>query len=407
MFLRRFRKPPSATPILQFHAALEKMNRAESMEALWDAAFQEAMLLTDAEAASLFLWDEEKEELVLKRGSGGSLPPLPEIRRRMNEGIFTPSLMVIPILLKGELKGLLSLTDKKSGKPFTRRDLEWTALLGHCLALTMEKNSLAAELKGHRDALEESRKGATHLEEKKRKLESELKVSQKMASIGKLAAGIAHELNNPLDGTLRYLHLSLSHLREGDTVREYLLEVKQGLDRMVNIVKNLLAFSRRQSIREKRVDLHEALNNVLSNLIDTFLPFRVDVIKAYHPNLPLLVDKGVDQIFTNIIKNALEAMPNGGILRIATMMNEDGITVRISDTGSGIPKEQKRFIFEPFFTTKEIDKGCGLGLSICYELMQAYEGRIEFESEEKRGTTFLLHFPLKVVARESQLAYAR
>lgn len=432
MLLNTFRRH-STDPILRFHAAVEKLYSANSFDALCEASFQEALTWVQAEVGSLFLVDEEKNELVLKGASGEYLSHFPGIRRRFDEGILgyvanrrapllvedirrdsrfqngngysgyrTPSFISIPILLHGKLLGILNLADKISRRPFSKKDLEWMILFVQCVALHIER------MHRHREA-EEAQKAATLLGKEKRKLETELELSQKMASIGKLAAGIAHELNNPLDGTLRYIHLSLSHLKEGDPVREYLLEVKQGLDRMTNIVKNLLGFSSRQRMALKPVDVNDVLEAVLANLLDSsYYSSRTQVIKAYHPNLPLLLDKGIDQIFTNIIKNALEAMPHGGTLKIATLKNDLGIVVRISDTGCGISKDDKPYIFDPFFTTKENDKGCGLGLSICTELIQAYEGKIEVESEKNTGATFFIHFPLKYsMARERWLSYAR
>jgi len=437
MFLNTFQRR-KADPILQFHTSLERMSAARSLDALMEISLKEALSLCDAEVGSVFLVDEEKKEFVLKGASGEYLQHFPKIRRNLSDGILgyvasrqapllvedtrrdprfrngngfsgyrTTSFLSLPITLDGKLIGVLNLTDKKSRGSFSKRDLEWMSLFAYCISTTIGKNHLVSELKKHREAAEEGQKVTSRLEQEKRRLEAELELSQKMASIGKLAAGIAHELNNPLDGTLRYTHLSLSHLKEGDIVREYLLAIKQGLDRMANIVKNLLAFSRRQRVALKPVDVNEVLEAVLSNLIDFSYPVRAQMIKAYHPNLPLLLDKGIDQIFTNIIKNAIEAMPHGGTLRIATLRNDQEIIVRIADTGYGIAKENKPYIFEPFFTTKEIDKGCGLGLAICYEIIQAYEGRIEVDSEKNRGSTFLIYFPLKYsVPKEATLSYA-
>ena len=442
MFLSSLRRR-NLDPILRFLTALEEVNAASSPNALSGASLRASLDLVEAEAGSLFLVDEEKREFVLKGASGEYLSFFPGIRRKLDEGILgyvanrkapllvrdvrkdirfqngngfshyrTPSFLSIPILLHGRLLGVVNLTDKRSRRPFSKKDLEWATLFSHGIAMNFERLHLVSEVKQYNEVAEEAHKTITRLQEEKRALEAELALSQKMASIGKLAAGIAHELNNPLDGTLRFAHLSLSHLREEDEqenmVREYLLEIKRGLTRMANIVKNLLSFSSRQRVATRPVDVNEVVEKVLANLTESLYPTGIQVIKAYHPRLPLLLDKGIDQIFTNIIKNAIEAMPNGGLLKIATLMNERGIVVRISDTGHGISKESRPYIFDPFFTTKEIDKGCGLGLAICHETMQAYEGKIEVESEENHGTTFSIFFPLKyTVAKERSLTYAR
>ncbi|MFH1858216.1 MAG: ATP-binding protein [Candidatus Omnitrophota bacterium] len=441
MFLRKLRREKSLDPILCIHSALEKINETKTLEGLLEASLKEALALVEAEVGSLFLLDEEKQELVLKGASGAYLRDVPDVRRRLDEGILgyvanrktpllvedtrkdtrfqngsrsryrTTSFISVPILLHRRLIGVLNLTDKKSSQPFTKKDLEWITLFVVFVALHVEKQRLVSERGKDAGTLQrnqESRNRLESLEKEKTRLKTELEVSQKMASIGKLAAGIAHELNNPLDGTLRYIHLTLSHLKEGEVVREYLLEAKQGLERMANIVKNLLAFSGRQRVKAAMVDVNEVLENVLSELLGYTYPLRVEIIKAYHPDLPPLLDKGVDQLFTNIIKNAFEAMPRGGTLRIATSRDEQAIIVRIADTGFGITEGDKPFIFEPFFTTKDIDKGCGLGLAICQEIIQAYEGKIDVNTEKNRGSTFTIHFPLKyAVPKEASFSYAR
>ena len=442
MLLNALRRP-KPNPILKFVSALERLSTAPSLNEFLEGALRGSLDLAEAEVGSLFLVDEETKEFVLKRASGEYLSYFPGIRRKLDEGILgyvanrktpilvrdvrrddrfrngngfshyrTSSFLSVPVFLHQRLMGIVNLTDKRSGRPFSKNDLEWVTLFACGIAMNFERLNLVAEVKNYDGVAEEARKAVTRLQEEKRRLEAELALSQKMASIGKLAAGIAHELNNPLDGTLRFTHLSLSHLREGNgeenVVREYLLEIKQGLSRMANIVKNLLSFSSRQRAATRAVDVNEVLEKVLANLTESLYPTGIQIIKAYHPRLPLLLDKGIDQIFTNIIKNAIEAMPNGGLLKIATLMNERGIVVRISDTGHGISKESRPYIFEPFFTTKEIDKGCGLGLAICHEIMQAYEGKIDVESEENRGTTFSILFLLKyTVPKERSLIYAR
>ncbi len=430
-------------PILSLGAALDKLHGTSSLNELLEISLRESLRLSEAEVGSIFLVDEEKKELVLKSASGKYLSYFPGIRRKMDEGILgyvanrrTPilvadvrqdaqfrngngfshyrtfSFLSIPILLHGKLIGIINLTDKRSRRPFLKKDLEWMTLFVRGIAMSFERIHLISEREYHHQTAEEAQKTVGRLQEEKRQLKAELLLSQKMASIGKLAAGIAHELNNPLDGTLRYTRLSLSHLeengREESMVREYLLEIKQGLTRMANIVKNLWAFSSRQRAVNRAVDVNEVLEKALAALTEVLYPTGIQIIKAYHPRLPLLLDKGIDQVFTNIIKNAVEAMPQGGLLKIATLINDKAILVRISDTGHGISKESRPYIFEPFFTTKEIDKGCGLGLAICSELMQAYEGKIDVESEENRGTTFTAHFPLKyAVPKERSLIYAR
>ena len=211
MFLNTFRRTKGGGLILHFHAALEKMSAEKSMHALLEIALKEALALTQAEVGSLFLVDEDKKEFVLKKASGEYLSQFPEIRRTLNEGILgyvanrrvpllvedvrrdsrfqhgngfsgyrTTSFISIPILLHEKLLGVLSLTDKKSRRPFSKKDLEWMTLFAQGLALHIERNHLLSEFKENHHALEESRNTVTFLQGEKRRLGAELELSQKM-----------------------------------------------------------------------------------------------------------------------------------------------------------------------------------------------------------------------------------
>ena len=226
-------------------------------------------------------------------------------------------------------------------------------------------------------------------------LERRLHRAEYQASIGKLARGIAHELNSPLDGVLRYTHLALEHLSEDSPVREYLVHVKEGLDRMVRAVRAFLEFSRQVTTPVTRVaDLNRLIDDALL-LVQHRAKFQqVRVVKQLDPSLPAILDGGLQHAVINLIKNAFDAMPHGGTLTIVTRHTESHVEVEIGDTGAGIPEEIRPRIFEPFFSTKPIHMGSGLGLIIAKEVVERSGGVIDFTSQVRTGTTFRIRVPV-------------
>jgi len=233
-------------------------------------------------------------------------------------------------------------------------------------------------------------------------LERRLHRAEYQASIGKLARGIAHELNSPLDGVLRYTHLALEQLTEDSPLREYLLHVKEGLDRMVRAVRAFLEFSRQVTTPVSRVaHLNKLIEDALL-LVQHRAKFQqVNVVKDLDSSLPDVLDGGLQHAIVNLVKNAFDAMPHGGTLTITTRRGEAHVDVDIEDTGSGIPEEIRSRIFEPFFSTKPIHQGSGLGLIIAKEVVERSGGTIEFTSQVGAGTTFRIHVPVAPVETHS------
>jgi signal transduction histidine kinase len=226
-------------------------------------------------------------------------------------------------------------------------------------------------------------------------LERRLHRAEYQASIGKLARGIAHELNSPLDGVLRYTHLALEHLTEDSPVREYLIHVKEGLDRMVRAVRAFLEFSRQVTTPLTRsADLNKLVQDALL-LVQHRAKFQqIRVITRLDEQLPAVVDGGLQHAVVNLIKNAFDAMPRGGTLTITSRAGGAFVDVDVEDTGSGIPEEIRTRIFEPFFSTKPIHQGSGLGLIIAKEVVERSGGTMEFTSQTGVGTTFRIHVPV-------------
>jgi len=226
-------------------------------------------------------------------------------------------------------------------------------------------------------------------------LEQRLHRAEYQASIGKLARGIAHELNSPLDGVLRYTHLALEHLNEDSPVREYLMHVKEGLDRMVRAVRAFLEFSRQVTSPVSRVaNLNQLIEDALLLVRHRAKFQQVHVNKQLEEPLPPVLDGGLQHAIINVVKNAFDAMPHGGTLTITTCKNGTQVEVDVEDTGCGISEEAQPRLFEPFFTTKPIHRGSGLGLIIAKECVERSGGTIAFTSQIGVGTTFRIYLPI-------------
>jgi two-component system, NtrC family, sensor kinase len=226
-------------------------------------------------------------------------------------------------------------------------------------------------------------------------LEAQLSQADKLSSIGLLAAGVAHEVNTPLAVISSYTQMLAKQL-QGDTQKSGLLEkITRQTFRASEIVNNLLNFSRTSGTEIGDVDVNKVIAETLALLEHQFKVAKVTVHSEPAPELsPIKGNAGrLQQVFLNLFLNAKDAMPGGGTLSVATM-NGDSVSVRVSDTGSGIAPEHIQRIYDPFFTTKSSARGTGLGLSVTYGIIQEHAGKIRVESRPGQGTTFTLDFPL-------------
>jgi PAS domain S-box-containing protein len=231
-------------------------------------------------------------------------------------------------------------------------------------------------------------------------LESQLSQADKLSSIGLLAAGVAHEVNTPLAVISSYAQM-LSKQLQGDTQKSVLMEkITRQTFRASEIVNNLLNFSRTSGAEFTDVDVNSIIVDTLALLEHQFKTARIQVQDEMCGHLPYIHGNTgrLQQVFLNLFLNARDAMPNGGTLRVATS-NGDGVSVLVSDTGSGITQEHIRRIYDPFFTTKTVpqegqSRGTGLGLSVTYGIIQEHAGKIRVESRPGEGTIFYLDFPL-------------
>ncbi len=229
---------------------------------------------------------------------------------------------------------------------------------------------------------------------------------EKMASVGQMAAGVAHEINTPLGIILGYTQLMMDDFEEGTETQTSLQVVERQTKACRRIVADLLKFSRQAESAKTSVNLNSIIEEVLAVTEHTLNIHQINVIRLLHPDLPTMVGDAekLQQVFINLFNNAQFAMPDGGELTISTDKTDHEITVSVIDNGCGIPEKNKNKVFDPFFTTKEVGKGTGLGLSVTYGLVQEHGGTISVESphlhtknkDKQQGTAFHIRLPLTV-----------
>jgi signal transduction histidine kinase len=236
------------------------------------------------------------------------------------------------------------------------------------------------------------------MEKKLEETHLQLVSSEKMASLGKLAAGIAHEINNPLGGILIYSSLLMEDLPKEDPKKQDLERIVQEAGRCKEIVKSLLEFARQTEPRREPVDINRAITDGLFFLENQALFHNIRITKRLDPSLPRVIGNGgqLKQVFTNIIINAAEAIHGSGELNITTFSSPDrtSVFVEFTDTGEGIPEENLCRIFDPFFTTKDVGKGTGLGLATSYGIAESHGGKIAVRSKVGEGSTFTIELPV-------------
>jgi len=381
-------------------------------------SLERCMQAVGAGSGSIFLLDDDKKDLILAIARSGESLGLEGTRASLGDRIAgrvalkgepllvkdidkEPSLKSVPrfnhyksksflsapLESSGELIGVINLTDKPAGRAFNDKDLH--AVLINCRYVGTALHILKRYLDNQKDLNQEF---AKELEGLKRSVEGH----KKFSSLGKFVGGLVHEINNPLDGVIRYVNLTLDSLKEDDISKEYLLEAKKGLNRIAKFVRSLLDFSWSLSSSGREADINKAVEECLFQFSQKFTSYNIRVEKMFCPDLPKMPDYGLKIIFNNIIKNAVEAMEvRGGFLRISTVLVNGGLEIVFADTGKGIPVEVQGKIFDPFFTTKNMGEGSGLGLAISSEILDRYQGKISVESQENLGATLRITLPLK------------
>ena len=271
----------------------------------------------------------------------------------------------------------------------------FTASLGVLAAMLIDQ--VEKERKAHAELNIAHQELSAHV----RKLEEsqeQLIRAEKLTSLGQLAASIAHEINNPLAGVLVYTQL-LSKKVTGDAFQKeealgQLSKMESEISRCSRIIRNLLDFARQTEPMLRLVDVNRVMEQVLVMVGHQAQIQKVDVVKEFSPSLPKVMADfdQLQQIFTNLTLNAIQAMPEGGRLTVRSSAVDNEVRVDVQDTGYGISKENMDKLFTPFFTTKVKGKGVGLGLAVVHGIIERHKGKITVQSEVGKGTTFSVYF---------------
>jgi len=227
------------------------------------------------------------------------------------------------------------------------------------------------------------------------RLEDQMLQTEKLTSLGLLAAGVAHEVNTPLAVISNYIQMLAKQIPADDPRQKTIDRIVKQTFRASEIVNNLLNFSRTGGTEPVRIDLNNVLEETLTLVQHPFKTAQVSVVRNYTETLPPVLGSAtrLQQVFLNLFMNARDAMPNGGMLEVRTAAQNGSVEVEISDTGMGIPAENLHRIFDPFFTTKATGRGTGLGLSVSYGIIKEHAGKVDVRSTPGKGTSFRLEFP--------------
>ncbi|MBS3763063.1 MAG: PAS domain S-box protein [Planctomycetes bacterium] len=273
---------------------------------------------------------------------------------------------------------------------------EWEEVAGAVLVVRdlRERKRRIAEAQAATAAAREKARELEEANENLKRLQDELVQAAKMSSLGRLAAGVAHELNNPLGGIMLYSDLLLEDIPKGDTRRPTVEKIADQTSRCRSIVQDLLEFSRPAQAASRPVDINSLLEEAVNILEGQQVFHNVSSHWKLAEEIPSLTGDPdrLRQAFLNIVLNAVEAMEGKGELYLRTSVKDGKVTIEIQDSGCGLTEEQQEHLFEPFYTTKET--GTGLGLPVTYGIIERHGGEIEAESEKGQGATFRISLPL-------------
>ena len=227
------------------------------------------------------------------------------------------------------------------------------------------------------------------------RLEDQMVQTEKLTSLGLLAAGVAHEVNTPLAVISNYIQMLAKQIAADDPRQKTIERIVKQTFRASEIVNNLLNFSRTGGTAAAEIDLNAVLDETLSLVQHPLKAARVSVVRNYTKKLPPVLGSTtrLQQVFLNLFMNARDAMPGGGMIEVRTAAHNGSVEIEVSDTGAGIPPEQLHRIFDPFFTTKASGRGTGLGLSVSYGIIKEHAGKVDVRSAPGKGTSFRLEFP--------------
>jgi PAS domain S-box-containing protein len=399
------------------------LNQSLLLEEILEQVADKLMEVLEGNSLRIYLLDEKKEYLNLTVYRGLTkvfISKSPMQRRRVGDGLLgraastrqtivvdnfgkidtqykedldleaLQSAVYIPLVSKGVTLGVLSVTSHLENK-FSQQDVKFLSAIGQPIGLAIENSRLYQETLQAYEELKTAHEHALHRE--------------KLASLGRLAATVAHEINNPITSVLTYIKLMIKILAGGrfpearlKDFERYLATMEAETTRCGEIVKNLLEFSRQTKPKIEAADLSKVIDLALTLMAHEFELQSIAIKKEFDPDLPLVCcdAKQIQQVVINLLGNAIEAMPEGGTVTLGLFYQPKSgrVILEIKDTGVGIPPEDQEAIFEPFFTTKEEGRGVGLGLSLVHNILTKHGGTIQVLSQPDQGTQFIIGLPV-------------
>ena len=322
-----------------------------------------------------------------------------------------------PMMIKSRRIGALAINRSGGSEAFTQDDVLRGSTFVTVLALLVDNAGMRSEQQRRIDTLSRLNSDMVVINRELKAAQAQLLQSEKMASIGQLAAGVAHEINNPIGyvyanfNTLSgYVTDLLASARAGpaapvrpldleylsEDLPDLLRETRDGLDRVTKIVRDLKDFSRIDTSDQwESADLVAGLESTL-NIVQNEVKYKATV-ERHLVALPAVMCRPseINQVFMNLLVNAAQAIPERGVIRLGSGFDDEHAWVEVADSGKGMTDEVRNRIFEPFFTTKPVGQGTGLGLSLSYSIVQKHHGRIDVSSEPGRGTAFRVTLPLR------------
>ena len=316
----------------------------------------------------------------------------PRVNVLLKERLNLHSLVVVPLLAKEKVMGVIVADHSEPGKKLTQETLDSMVTFAQQAGLAIHNAFMYQELKTFSQQMEEKiRKTTADL----KKTEAQLVRSEKLASLGQLAAGIAHEIRNPLTSINILIHSLAENLSTDHVHREDLLVIEEEIERINRIIDQFLRFGKPSSPHFEKTDVLSILEETLLLLRLQIEKQKIHVERVFNPLPPAVLDREqMKQVILNLMMNALQAMPAGGQLHLSASESEEPgwLHLGIRDSGPGIPPEHLAKLFDPFFSTK--DGGIGLGLSIAHRIIDQHHGRIEVASTPGEGTLFALSLPV-------------
>jgi len=351
---------------------------AQDDTSLADAEF----LLTRKDSVAGWVYAAGEPLLVTDAGE------YPEIIRSLqNSGYY--SAVAAPLKHHGRMVGLLVVA-RTTTESFSDNDLRLLRSIGEQAALAVRNAQLYAEQQSYAQNLEAMVEART---QELQAAQAQLVRSEKLAALGRLAAGVAHEVNNPLQPILNCLEVAIEDIEAQQTVDVEVLRVaEKEVQRIKSIVTRLLDFARPSTGEMGEIDVHELVSEVLMLAGKQLERMKVRVHKHLAPVPPLIGNPiQLKQVILNLVLNAMEAMPQGGDLTITVEDTETGVSITVEDTGTGMDSQTVARIFEPFYSTKE--DGTGLGLAVSYGIVEGHGGQIHVESSPGQGSRFTVWLP--------------